>query len=77
MVANQAYAGLKAPVEETSPSQFVPDFRARYLVKGVPFGLAASRAIAELAGVDRRATGPDRLATCARVAQIMKGSLCN
>jgi hypothetical protein len=30
----------------------VPDFRARYLAEDVPYGLAVSRAIAELAGVE-------------------------
>ncbi len=50
-VTNRAYAGLKAPVREVSPGQFVPDFHARYLAEDVPFGLAVSRAIAALAGV--------------------------
>jgi hypothetical protein len=51
-VSNQAYAGLKAPVQEIAPGRFVPDFRARYLAEDVPFGLAVSRAIAALAGVE-------------------------
>ena len=51
-VTNQAYAGLKAPVREVSPGQFVPDFHARYLAEDVPFGLAVSRAIARLADVE-------------------------
>ncbi len=51
-VSNQAYAGLRAPVRETAPGRFVPDFRARYLAEDVPFGLAVSRAIASLAGVE-------------------------
>ena len=51
-VTNRAYAGLKAPVREVSPGQFVPDFGARYLAEDVPFGLAVSRAIAKLAGVE-------------------------
>ncbi len=51
-VTNRAYAGLKAPVREVSPGQFAPDFRARYLAEDVPFGLAVSRAIASLAGVE-------------------------
>lgn len=50
-VTNQAYAGLKAPVKETSPGQFVPDLRARYLAEDVPYGLAVSRAIGDLAGL--------------------------
>jgi len=51
-VTNRAYAGLKAPVREVSPGQFVPDFRARYLAEDVPFGLAVSRAVAEMAGLE-------------------------
>ena len=51
-VTNQAYAGLKAPVRQVAPGRFLPDFSARYLSEDVPFGLAVSRAIAELAGVE-------------------------
>ncbi len=51
-VTNRAYAGLKAPVREISAGRFVPDFGARYLAEDVPFGLAVSRAIAALAGVE-------------------------
>jgi hypothetical protein len=51
-VSNRAYAGLKAPVREVAPGRFVPDFGARYLAEDVPFGLAVSRAIAALAGVE-------------------------
>lgn len=51
-VTNRAYAGLKAPVREAAPGQFVPDFGARYLAEDVPFGLAVSRAIAGLTGVE-------------------------
>ncbi len=50
-LTNQAYAGIKAPVREIAPGQFVPDFHARYLSEDVPFGLAISRAIAQLVGV--------------------------
>jgi hypothetical protein len=51
-VTNRAYAGLKAPVREVAPGRLVPDFHARYLAEDVPFGLAVSRAIATLAGVE-------------------------
>jgi hypothetical protein len=51
-VSNRAYAGLKAPMREIAPGQFVPDFYARYLAEDVPFGLAVSRAIAGLASVE-------------------------
>jgi hypothetical protein len=50
-VTNRAYAGLKAPVREAAPGQYVPDFTARYLAEDVPFGLTVTRAIADLAGV--------------------------
>jgi hypothetical protein len=49
---NRAYAGLKAPVREVAPGRFVPDFKARYLAEDVPFGLAVSRAIARLSGLE-------------------------
>ena len=51
-VTNRAYSGLKAPVREVPTGHFVPDFRARYLAEDVPFGLAVSKAIAGLAGVE-------------------------
>jgi hypothetical protein len=51
-VTNRAYKGLMAPVREIAPGEYVPDFGARYLVEDVPFGLVASQAIAELAGVE-------------------------
>lgn len=50
-VSNRAYAGLRAPVRQLAPGNFVPDFGARYLAEDVPFGLAVSRAVAQLAGV--------------------------
>ncbi len=51
-VTNRAYAGLKAPMRQVAPGGFVPDFGARYLAEDVPFGLAVSRAIAALSGVE-------------------------
>ena len=51
-LTNQAYAGIKAPIREIAAGQFVPDFHARYLSEDVPFGLAISRAIAQLAEVE-------------------------
>jgi hypothetical protein len=66
--SNRAYTGLKAPVREIEGGQlvpgigpecgarYVPDFRARYLAEDVPFGLAVSRAIGQLAGVEIPAT---------------------
>jgi NAD/NADP octopine/nopaline dehydrogenase, alpha-helical domain len=41
----------KAPVTEVRPGRYVPDFNYRYLTEDVPFGLVATRAIAELADV--------------------------
>jgi hypothetical protein len=51
-VTNRAYAGLKAPIREVAPGQFVPEFGARYLAEDVPYGLAVSQAIARLAQVE-------------------------
>jgi hypothetical protein len=51
-VTNEAYAGLKAPMREVAPGQFLPDFGARYLAEDVPYGLAVSQAIARLADVE-------------------------
>lgn len=51
-VTNKAYAGLRAPVKEVAPGQFAPAFGARYLAEDVPYGLAASQAIARLANVE-------------------------
>lgn len=62
-VTNRAYAGLEAPVREVAPGRFAPDFGARYLAEDVPFGLAVSRAIARLAGVETPAV--DRVITWA------------
>lgn len=51
-VTNRAYAGLEAPMRQIGPGEFVPDFSARYLSEDVPFGLAVSRAIAHMAGLE-------------------------
>jgi hypothetical protein len=51
-LTNRAYAGIEAPMREIAPWQYAPDFHARYLAEDVPFGLAVSRAIAQLAGVE-------------------------
>lgn len=48
---NGSYAGLRAPMRTTDDG-LVPDFKGRYLAEDVPFGLAVTRGIAELAGVD-------------------------
>lgn len=50
-LTNSAYAGLRAPMKETAPGKLLPDLGARYLSEDVPYGLVASRAIAQLAGV--------------------------
>jgi len=49
-VTNRSYAGLRAPMRSTDDG-FVPDFQARYLAEDVPFGLAVTRGIAELAAI--------------------------
>ena len=41
----------KAPVTETRDGRFIPDFGYRYLTEDVPYGLVATRALAELAEV--------------------------
>jgi predicted dinucleotide-binding enzyme len=42
----------RAPMIETRPGRFVPDFQYRYLSEDVPFGLVATRALAEIAAVE-------------------------
>jgi NAD/NADP octopine/nopaline dehydrogenase, alpha-helical domain len=42
----------KAPMLEVAPGRFLPNFHYRYLSEDVPFGLVATRALAELANVD-------------------------
>lgn len=42
----------KAPMIETEPGMFAPNFTYRYLSEDVPFGLAVVKAIAELAEVE-------------------------
>jgi len=49
-LTNRGYAGLRAPVRPIEGG-FVPDFHARYLAEDVPYGLAVTRGIAELAHV--------------------------
>jgi NAD/NADP octopine/nopaline dehydrogenase, alpha-helical domain len=41
----------RAPMIEVRPGRFVPDFEYRYLTEDVPFGLVATRALAEIAAV--------------------------
>jgi hypothetical protein len=41
----------KAPMTELGPGRFVPNFEYRYMSEDVPFGLVATRALADLAGV--------------------------
>lgn len=42
----------RAPMTEIRPGKFVPDFEYRYLSEDVPFGLVATRALAEIAAVE-------------------------
>jgi NAD/NADP octopine/nopaline dehydrogenase, alpha-helical domain len=42
----------KAPMLEARPGKFVPNFGYRYLTEDVPFGLVATHALAEIAGVE-------------------------
>ena len=51
-LTNRAYSGLQPPMREIAQGQYVPDLRGRYLAEDVPFGLAVSRAIADMAGLE-------------------------
>jgi len=42
----------RAPVVESRPGRFIPDFGYRYLSEDVPFGLVPTRALAEIADVE-------------------------
>jgi hypothetical protein len=42
----------KAPMVELEPGRFVPDFAYRYLTEDVPYGLAITKAVGEIAGVE-------------------------
>jgi hypothetical protein len=48
---NAGYRGLKHPMTEIGPGQYIPNFEHRFLVEDVPFGLAVLRGISEIAGV--------------------------
>jgi hypothetical protein len=54
----------KAPVVESRPGTFIPNFGYRYLSEDVPFGLVPTRALAELADVETPAI--DRVITWAQ-----------
>ncbi|MFU8772339.1 MAG: NAD/NADP octopine/nopaline dehydrogenase family protein [Anaerolineales bacterium] len=49
--SNRSYADLRAPMRAVAGG-LAPDYQARYLVEDVPFGLLATRGIAEIAGVE-------------------------
>jgi NAD/NADP octopine/nopaline dehydrogenase, alpha-helical domain len=42
----------RAPMIESRPGRFVPNFQYRYLSEDVPFGLVVTRALAEIAAVE-------------------------
>lgn len=48
---NASYAGIRHPMTERAPGEFVPDFHHRFLAEDVPFGLVVSRGIGEIVGV--------------------------
>lgn len=48
---NQAYDGLVHPMKKTDDGKLVPDFKYRYLMEDVPYGLLIIKQIAEMAGV--------------------------
>lgn len=47
---NRAYVGLRAPVQMVEENAVAPWFESRYLSEDVPFGLLATRGIAEIVG---------------------------
>lgn len=50
LATNRAYQGIRVPVADGPPSRR-PDLTSRYLTEDVPFGLAVTKGLAELAGV--------------------------
>lgn len=50
-VTNRAYTGLRLPMRAAGPDLFAIDYATRYLAEDVPYGLAVTRGLAELAGV--------------------------
>nr|Q8T882.1 RecName: Full=Tauropine dehydrogenase; Short=TaDH; AltName: Full=NAD: tauropine oxidoreductase [Arabella iricolor]BAB86769.1 tauropine dehydrogenase [Arabella iricolor] len=47
---NAGFKGLTHPCTKTADGKFVPDFTGRYFGEDIPFGLAVTRGIAEIAG---------------------------
>jgi hypothetical protein len=62
-VTNDGYAGLLAPMRSSNDG-LVPDFKSRYLIEDVPYGLVVTRGIAELADLPTPMT--DRIITWAQ-----------
>ncbi|XP_041358383.1 opine dehydrogenase-like [Gigantopelta aegis] len=52
MRSNSAYDGLTHPMKVVEGGRFVPDFHYRYLCEDIPFGLAVTKGLAEIAGYD-------------------------
>ena len=52
MKTNSAYDGMTHPMKEVEGGKFVPDFHYRYLCEDIPFGLAVTKGLAEIAGYD-------------------------
>ncbi len=48
---NKGYKGLTHPMIETPDGKFLPNFKSRYLYEEVPEGLAVTKGIAELCGL--------------------------
>lgn len=48
---NSSYHGIRHPMIEVLPGEFVPDFHYRFLAEDVPFGLVVSRGVGEIVGV--------------------------
>lgn len=48
---NAAYQGLKAPVKKVEGDLYVPDFRTRYVLEDIPYGLLIIKSIADIVDV--------------------------
>jgi len=50
ITTNRAYKGLTHPMVQTDDGKWVPNFKHRYIVEDMPFGLIVARGIAEVVG---------------------------
>nr|BAF36492.1 alanopine dehydrogenase [Marphysa sanguinea] len=50
--SNEAYIGLTHPMSKTEDGKYLPNFKHRYLSEDIPYGLAVSKGVAEVVGVN-------------------------